>query len=299
MSTRVSTLEITQSGLNAIQDAYSRFDTAQRKVSTGKQVQQPSDDPSGVSQSLDFRERIDEINQFGRTINQAKSFLSTTDTALSSVTDLVRQARTIGVQGANDGADSTTRNALASQVQNIITQVASIANTTYGGRYIFAGQRTTTAPFIAGPTGYSYVGGTQATGDSDLTLDIGRGESLKTNVTGDVAFSSLLTNLGKLRDDISNGSSVIVSQTDLTNVDGDLNNVLTIRADIGSKINRLDSTTSRNELDKQNYTQFISNIEDANIPSAVVDLQTAQTVYQAALSSTAKTYQNSLLDFIK
>lgn len=299
MSTRVSTLEITQSGLFAIQDAYSRFNAAQIQVSTGKQVQKPSDDPSGVSQTLDFRERIAEIDQFGRTISQAKSFLSTTDSALSSVTDLLRQAHTIGVQGASDSTDSNARNALVTQIQNIITQVANLANTSYGGRYIFAGQRTNTAPFVPNTTGFTYVGGTQATGDADLTLDISRGEPLKTNVTGDVAFSSTLTNLAKLRDDIAGGNSTAVTQTDLANTDSDLKNILTIRADVGSKINRLDATTGRNQVDKENYTQFISNIEDANIPGAVVELQTAQTVYQAALSSTAKTYQSSLLDFLK
>ena len=59
------------------------------------------------------------------------------------------------------------------------------------------------------------------------------------------------------------------------------------------------SSRSRNDLTQINFTQFISNIEDTNIPKAVVELQTAQTAYQAALQSTVRSFSTSLLDFLK
>ncbi len=132
-----------------------------------------------------------------------------------------------------------------------------------------------------------------------MTLTIGRNETIKINVTGDQVFIPLLNALGKLRDDVSTGATSVISNTDLTQVDAQLNNVLAVRADLGSKVQRLQLTTQRNEVTKENYTKFISNIEDADIPSSIVELQTAQTAYQAALQSTSRTFQNSLLDFIK
>ena len=299
MSTRISSTQIVNSSVFGIEEAYSRFDTAQRKVNTGKQLETPSDNPAGASQTLEYRERVSELDQFGRTLDQATNFLSTSESALDNVTSLTQQARTLAVQGASDTVDSNARATLGGQIDNIIRQIAAIGNTTYGNRYVFSGQHTDIAPLIGTPTGFKYVGGTAATNDADLDLDIGRGETIKTNVTGDQVFVPLLTTLGKLRDDVETGATGIVSRDDLSQLDTQLNNVLTVRADMGSKIQRLTQTTMRNAVTKNNYTKFISNIEDADIPTSIVEMQSAQTAYQAALQSTARTFQNSLLDFIK
>src|SRR5690349_18854173 len=132
MALRVSTNQIVAESLFGINEAFARFDAAQTKINTGKQLQKPSDDPAGTAQTLDFRERVAEIDQFGKTLDQAKGFLATSESALSTVSDLLRQARSIGVQAASDNVNAETRTALANQIQNIITQIGNIGNTSYG-----------------------------------------------------------------------------------------------------------------------------------------------------------------------
>jgi flagellar hook-associated protein 3 FlgL len=296
---RVSTIQIAESSLLGVTEAFSRFDDAQRRVNTGKQVQKPSDDPSGVAQSLNFRERLSEIDQFGRTMDQAKGFLATSESALASVSALLRQARTIAVQGGSDNNSQETFQALAGQIQNIITQIGNIGNTSYGSRYVFAGQRTNAPPFVGAGGSFNYVGGTALTGDGDVILDIGRGEAMTVNVTGDTSLSPALAALTQLRDDLAMGQSALISQNDIAALDTQINNILSVRADMGAKVQRIDLTKQRNEMTKVNFTQFISNIEDADMPKAVVEMQTAQTAYQAALASTARAFSTSLLDFLK
>lgn len=296
---RVSTSQITRNSLFSINNAFERFDGAQRVVSTGKQLQSPSDDPAGTAQTMSFRKKLSDIEQFGRTMDQAKGFMATSDSALASVSNLARQARTLGVQGASDNISAEARQAIAGQVQNIIQQIGNIGNTTFGTRYVFAGQRTQSPPLLPDGNGYSYVGGTAATGDSDIILDIGQGESLKVNVTGDQALTPLVNALAALRDHISLGDSQRVSREDLAALDTQIGNLLSSRADLGAKIQRVDVTLSRNELSKVNFTEFISKIEDADIPKAVVELQVAETAYQAALQATSRTFTNSLMDFMR
>jgi flagellar hook-associated protein 3 FlgL len=299
MSLRISSSQIVDSSLSGISEAYSRFDTAQTQIDSGKQLQKASDNPSGLAQSLEFKERVSEIDQFGKTLDQARGFLSTSESALDSVNSLLRQARTYAVQGASDNTTPEARQAISGQIQNIINQLGNIGNTTYGARHVFAGQRTTTPPFAASASTFVYNGGTTATGDAALNLDIGRGETLQINATGDQIFTPALTALTKLRDDIATGQDNQISQNDLTALDTQINNVVSTRADFGAKINRIDDTKQRNELTKVNFTKFISDIEDTNIPKAVVELQTSQTAYQAALQATARAFQSSLLDFLK
>ena len=299
MAIRVSTSQVADSSLFGISESYSRFADAQNKVNTGKQLQKPSDNPTGLARSLDFTEQVAEIDQFGKTLDQAKGFISTSESALDSVNSLLRQARTYAVQGASTSTNDQARQAVAGQVQNIINQLGNIGNTSYGSRFVFGGQLTTTPPFAQSASGFNYTGGTTASANADLNLDIGRGETLKTNVTGDQVFTPAIAALSKLRDDVANGQDLAVSQQDIAALDIQINTVVGIRADLGSKINRIDATKQRNELTKVNFTQFISDIQDTDLPKAVVELQTAQTAYQAALQSTVRAFQTSLLDFLK
>ncbi len=299
MAIRVSSSQIVESSLSGIGSAYSRFAIVQQKVNTGKQLNKPSDNPTGLAQSLDFTEQIAELDQFGKTIDQAKGFISTSESALSSVSSLLRQARTYAVQGASDGTNDDIRSAVTSQIQNIVNQLGNIANTTYGSRSVFAGQRTDGPALVPNGAGFGYVGGTAATGDADLIVDIGRDESLKINVTGDRVFTPAIEALTKLRDDVANGQNAIVSQQDIAALDAQIATVVNIRADFGAKLNRIDATQQRNELTKVNFAKFVSDIQDTDLPTAVVELQTAQTAYQAALQSTVRAFQTSLLDFLK
>lgn len=299
MAIRVSSGQIADSSLAGISTAYTRFSAVQQKVNSGKQLTKPSDNPAGLAQSLDFTEQLAELDQYGKTLDQAKGFISTTESALSSVNSLLRQARTYAVQAASDDVSDDARHAVAGQIQDIINQLGNIGNTTYGSRSVFAGQRTTGPALNANGTGFDYVGGSDATGDADLNVDIGRGETLKTNVTGDQVFAPAIAALAKLRDDVTNRQNADVSQQDIASLDVQITAVVSIRADFGSKLNLIDSSKQRNELTKVNFTKFVSDIEDTDLPTAVVELQTAQTAYQAALQSTVRAFQSSLLDFLK
>ena len=299
MSIRVSSGQIAENSLVGISTAYARFADVQQKVNTGKQLTKPSDNPTGLAQSLDFTEQLAELDQYGKTLDQAKGFISTSESALSGVNSLLRQARTYAVQGASDGTNDDTRRAVAGQIQNIINQLGEIGNTTYGPRSVFAGQRTTGPALAADGTGFKYVGGSDATGDAALNVDIGRGETLKTNVTGDKVFTPALAALAKLRDDVANGRNADVSQQDIAALDVQITSVVNVRADFGSKLNQINATIDRNALTKVNFTKFVSDIQDTDLPTAVVELQTAQTAYQAALQSTVRGFQTSLLDFLK
>lgn len=299
MITRVSTFQSVDRAVFSVQAASARVDAAQHRVSTGKQLTQPSDDPTGTSQTLNFRKRIADLDQYSKTMDQAKGFMSTSEAALDSVTILVRQARSLAVQAASDTISTESRAGIANQIQNIITQVGNLGNTAYGSRYVFGGQRTQTVPFVNSSDSYTYQGGTVLNGDGNLTLDVGRGEEMVTNVTGDKVFPAILDSLNELRDHVSTGNVQLTSREDLAKLDTQLGNLLNVRADLGSKIQRIEQTKTRNDSLKVSFTEFVSQIEDADLPKSITELQTAQLGYQAALQATASGFKSSLLDYIR
>ena len=69
-------------------------------------------------------------------------------------------------------------------------------------------------------------------------------------------------------------------------------------ADIGTRYNRLELTESRLSTQQTEFTDLLSQNEDADIVDTVVNYNAMQTVYNASLSSAAKVVKNTLLDFL-
>ena len=296
---RVSSNQYQNTALSGIISAYQRMGDASSKLSTGKQIGTPSDDPSGTAQALTIQNHLDNLDQTKRTLNSAKSILAASDAALESVSDILRQGRTLAVQGGSTNITAEERASLAQQVTSLIQTLGNQGNASLGNRYLFAGQRNDKAPFQANQGSFTYQGGLAGGADGDIRLDISTQESLIVNTTGDRAIVPALKALEQLRDNLSNGNIDATSTESIKQFDTEIQNLSTIRAGIGSKINNVDRILNQNTTIKVNFTQALSDIEDTDIPKTVVQYQSAQLAYQAALQSTSRIGQLSLLDFLK
>ncbi|MGC8668632.1 MAG: flagellar hook-associated protein FlgL [Chthonomonadales bacterium] len=296
---RIASNMSVERSLYDMEAAADRLTRVQEQISSGKQLNRPSDNPAHVGQDLSLRAAQSSIRQFQSNITSARAFVGTADNALSQVTTLLRQARQLAVQGATDTLDPTARQGLADQVTSILKQIASIGNTQLGDRYVFAGRRTTTPPFQATGNQVTYVGGTASSGDGAINVEIAPGEVMQINATGDQAFQGIFAALGQLADHLATGQVSVLSREDLAAIDGAIANVNGVRAVFGVNVQRLDQTKARLDDASAAMTALQSKIEDADIPQAVVALNEAQNAYQAALAATARGFQQSLLDFLK
>jgi flagellar hook-associated protein 3 FlgL len=88
-------------------------------------------------------------------------------------------------------------------------------------------------------------------------------------------------------------------QSSLTEIDSQIDNLLNLRAELGARTNRL--TTISDQLDNSllNLQSHLSTIQDADMAKTILDFQSVQNVYRAALSVGAQIIQPSLVDFIK
>jgi flagellar hook-associated protein 3 FlgL len=90
-----------------------------------------------------------------------------------------------------------------------------------------------------------------------------------------------------------------LSTTDKQDIQDTISNLLSIRAKVGAKQNRMDSAKDRNGTENQNLTDVLSKTQDIDITQKTIDYSTAQTVYTAALQTSARIIQPSLLDYLK
>jgi flagellar hook-associated protein 3 FlgL len=307
MSTRITSSMMSRSLLSDINDVANRQDATRRQMSSGKQITKPSDDPYATARAMSLRTDLAGIKQHERNVQEAQSWMSVTDTTLSSITDLAQHARELVVQGATDTLPQTSRDAIADQIDQIIAGVKQEANATYDGRYVLSGSRTNTRPYDSALTTAPPAAPNDAySGDAATQLrEIGPNVTLAVNVHGDEILGGTPgatgNMLGVLRDiatHLRSGDTVALSDNDLEALDAQIDNVLAVQARVGAGVNRLETAASRLAEIEESATSMLSNTEDADMAEVITNYSTQQAVYQSALNAGARIVQTSLLDFL-
>jgi flagellar hook-associated protein 3 FlgL len=262
---------------------------ANRVVTTGKRITDLSDDPVRLSEALNIRSVLSNLEQLGRNINMGRSWLATSESALSQVQDLISDTRALCVQMVNGTITAEQRAMAAEMVQNTIDEVVSLANTEVNGQYVFAGWKTDTVPF--GQDG-TYHGDNHA-----FAIKIGNDTTVEVGSDGEAVFGTLFTTVSDLKDALE-GNDVGGISAAMTNLDNDFDHITTKISGIGSKMVRMDMKERIFQDWTVTSTERLSKIEDADMAAAIIDLESRQVVFQAALASSARVMQLSLVDFL-
>ena len=144
----------------SMQQSQQALSTALQQVSTGLRVNQLSDDPSASANMVTSLATYASVDQYTTNDSTVSSLMQSADSAISSVVTSLNTAITVGTQGANGTQTTANNQALATQLQGILTDVIGQANTKYQGSYIFGGSETSTPPFVAASTTYTSAQGT-------------------------------------------------------------------------------------------------------------------------------------------
>ena len=297
---RVTNTMLGNTILKNISASYARIERSEDQLSSGKLYRLPSDNPVAVHQSLGIRVSIKETEQYLSNIGDGLQWLNTADMALRNSTDLLLRAKELAVTGANSTNTQTELNAIATEVDQLLTEMVSVGNTNIAGRYIFGGNQTTVAPF-------SEAGGPPATavnynGDSNaINYETEKGVNVSVNLPGDAVFkgaTDVFQTLITLRDNLLAGDYAAVS-ADTSTIDDALGMITDSLMIVGAKTNRLEMTQSRLEDDKLGLTKALSGVEDADISEVITKLKMDENVYQAALMAGSTAMQKSLIDFLR
>ena len=267
---------------------------ATEKVSSTKELNRPSDNPADVRSAVQLHDTLSEIGQFLRNIDAATSKVSAMDTALSSAGDLIQRANELALEGANGTLDASDRSAISQEVSQLIEAMAQDAGAKVNDEFVFSGFRVDRAPYTV--TGPGAVSAYQ--GDHGVTIArIGPASTMQINVAGDAIFQPALDALTQLKADLDSGNPVQAGT--ITMVQGALDSLLTTRAQIGARANRLEQAQSSQEALQTSDKALLSQLEDVDMASAITELTKRQTTYQATLAVTAKVIQTSLLDYLR
>jgi flagellar hook-associated protein 3 FlgL len=270
---------------------------AQEELSTGRRVNEPSDDPGATAVAIGIHGQSSQVDQFTSNVSSVSGLLQTADSTMNSVVTALTQAVTLGVQSGDGTLSASGRTALANQIQGISAQVLSLANTTYQGSYIFAGNNSAQPAYVADPASASGVTYQGNTGVNEVAIS--PGENISTNIPGSQIFSNASSDvfaaLNNLAQAAQSGTGV---QNAVTQLSSALARIGSQRTFYGSQLTQLSSTSTALASQKIQLASQENSAIGIDLTQATIDVQNALTNRTAILAVGGKIQNTSLLDFL-
>jgi flagellar hook-associated protein 3 FlgL len=296
----ISTLQLSNLVLNALETSDEAEQTALTQVTTGRLVNADSDDPAAAAQEVNISSQMNGCDQYLRSITSITSELQTADSSLNSVVTALQQAISLGTEGANSTLSQQDRTSIAQQIQGISHQVFSVANLAYNGTYVFAGTASTQPPYVldsSAPGGVRYQGN-----DHMNSVDVADGESVAVNQPGSQLFSAQGANVFVALSDLStalesNGSTSDIGDA-VTELRGAYDQLTSARTFYGSTVNQI--TGTQNFLNSENVqlAQQQNATVGIDIDTAVTDLTNAEESRAATVQAAASLNGATLMDYL-
>ena len=146
-TTRITGLYARQALTNQLQNDQLNLFDLQQQISTGRRLILPSDDASSAYQAISLQRLLERKTSLTDSVTTGMEFLGATDSALSSLADLLNdvKAETLGV--VDTVSSDEEREAAIATINSALDQILTVANTQYRGRYLFSGSQTNVVPY--------------------------------------------------------------------------------------------------------------------------------------------------------
>jgi flagellar hook-associated protein 3 FlgL len=298
---RVTQFMLTQNMLRNLSQSYERLGKIQDQLATGKKIARPSDDPVIAIKGMAYRTNLTEVEQFKRNFSEAHNWIDTADSALNEATQVLQRIRELVVQASNDTYETSQRQHIASEISELKDHLVSIANTQVAGKYIFNGSDTLNPPVnLADPVNKV------SRNSEQVKIELLKGIQIPVNVNPTKVFTysttpgnGLFSDIEALEKDLQTGKTGQDLNKYLQYLDKHLSNILSERAELGARNNRIELMEARVEEQEVIAHQILSDNEDADIERVITDLKTQESVHRAALGVGARIIQPTLLDFLR
>lgn len=136
----------------------------QQQLSSGLKISAPAEDPEAAARILDLDRSITKTEQYQSNIAATRGRLNLEESALEAANNIIFKAKDLTIQAKNDTLNSSDRLAIKYEVDQLLEELAGVANTrNANGEYIFSGDLATVPAFAknAATGEYVYQGGPQ------------------------------------------------------------------------------------------------------------------------------------------
>lgn len=258
MGLRINTNVAALNASRTLRRSTSQLNTSLERLSSGLRINRAKDDAAGLAIADGFRSQVRGAQVAQRNVQDGVSLVQTAEGALSETTNILQRIRELAVQASNGTQSTTNRDALNTEVVQLLSQIDDIAlDTEFNGLSVLSTAQTVTL---------------QAGAQTSQTLAV----TVNGAKSNDLGVSSVRV------------SSVALAVSALSTVDRALISVNSLRSTFGAFQNRLEFTLNTLAIQEENAAASESAIRDADIAVETINFTRNQILVNAGTTVLAQ-----------
>jgi flagellar hook-associated protein 3 FlgL len=308
MVMKVSTSMFFDKASNQLGSIQGSLAKTQEQLSTGKQINKPSDAPDKASLITRLQSEMTRQASYQGNLDAVNIRLQAQETALTNTSDVMYRFKELAVQAANDTLSNADRNTIAMEMTQLREQILSMANSQdSNGNYLFAGSRVSQAPFGEDAKGRVVYQGDQ----SRMMVPVGDNRRMNLNIPGSDAFVRLVRDDGKgnrvgvgffqaladMVDSVKNIDRPNI-QRGIKELDAMQQSISYANARVGTDMNVVYSQGAVLDEITLRLKTTLSDVQDLDYTEAITKMNKDQLALEAAQSSFAKISKLTLFSYI-
>lgn len=293
---KISTAQFYRSSTSQMVQAQSDVAQLQAKLGSGKQLNTPSDDPYKSNVIARLEGALERQSIYKKNIDAAQTRLSSEETVLTSMNQLMQRVAELTIQAASDTLGAEDRAILAIEVTALRDELFNLVNSRdLNGNYLFSGNKIDVPAFTKTDSGEVVYNGDYGR----LTINISDAREVSLNTLGTEVFSvAEFETLDNLVDSLvaNDGDTIRASIDNLNSISERLAQSY---AAMAGRVSALDSQKEVLEDTSLRLDKLLMGERDLDYAEAVTELTKESVALQALQASFAKVAQLSLFSFLR
>lgn len=209
---RITNSMMASSLLANLNTGLSQLDKYNNQLASNKRMIRLSDDPIGVLNSMNARQKLQRLSQYQSNLTSAKSWVEQTDTTLDKMNAIITTIQEKVTNAASDTNGSIDRKNLALEINELKDELMQLGNSSIAEQYLFAGYNSSAAPFTKDANGNVYYNGIDLSAVNTAPV-LGNAIADTANATGFTWSGSITANLDKYSIEAS-GDTITIKNSD-------------------------------------------------------------------------------------
>ena len=279
----------------------------QEQVSSGYQVNRPSDNPGELGDIWQLESDLGQVTQVIGNLTSVSGEVNTAESALENATQLLEQVGSLAAQGASTTVSASERAGLSEQVTQILSELVSSANTSYEGQYVFSGDETSSPPYqldSSSPTGVDQL----VTAPAPRLIQDATGVTFAVSLTAQQIFDARDSTGAPDANNVFlavNNLATALAANDQAGITAAIGSLQTAQSYLGQQLefyggvqDQIANATSVAQMFQLQDQTSLGQLRDTNMAAASVALTQEQTTDQAAIQAEADMPHTSLFNYI-
>ncbi len=281
----------------------------QTKLSSGKNVVNPSDAPDKATAIQRLKSVISRHDSYEKNLQASSNRLIAEETALESANDVLTRIKELAIQAANGTLGPRDKELVAVEIKGLSDDLIALANTQdVNGNYIFSGSRVQVKPYERDSLGnINYKGD-----ETRNQVQVGDQRYIRFNRTGTDVFGRVTREnsdgtlegkgffqaLNQLSEGIKDSNTEAITRG-LNDLDQASFNIAVATAQVGTEMSVVETQRAVNEETVLQLKTTLSKVEDLDYSAAVIEMQKNMLALQSTQNSFSKISSLSLFNYIR